>query len=234
MSTLCMEQHYLLHSFFQKSTWIFAEKYKYIINFPVTNIKNENNCIVLQNYPVPSSEFARKTWKLLKPDLDGYTSVALYPSVNINQLSLLQSFEKLHYFPLISCFCCHRRTQIAKASQPPAGSMPSSHPIGLGQVGGKSSICPVLLCWHGSAKQLPHASELDHRRGRAGSPGGCQPRAGLPLAAARSKPQTGGMQNRARAAHFFLLGWFQSPLHSPEVLSWLGDTFCMWTVLVCV
>lgn len=48
MLTLRMKQCYLLRTSFQKSTWIFVEKYKYTINFPVTNIKNENNCFVLK------------------------------------------------------------------------------------------------------------------------------------------------------------------------------------------
>lgn len=86
MSTLCMKQHYLLHTFFQRSTWIFAEKYKCIINYPVTNIKSENNCFVLKNYPLPTNEFERKTSKSLKLDLDWYTSVVFCPRVNVHRL----------------------------------------------------------------------------------------------------------------------------------------------------
>lgn len=83
MSTLRMKQCYLLHTFFQKSTWIFAEKYKYTINFPVTNIKNENNCFVLRNYTLPNNTFGRKTSK--SPELvhlDWYTSTAFSPRVS--------------------------------------------------------------------------------------------------------------------------------------------------------
>ena len=95
-------------------------------------------------------------------------------------------------------------------------SMSGSHPTGVEQVIGKSNIYLTLLCWHSSVKQLPHASDLDHQRGRAASPEGCRPRAVLPLAAVSSKPQTEGMWNWARAAHFFLLVWFQNPLLSPQ------------------
>lgn len=73
MPTLRMKQHYLLHTFFQRSTWIFAEKYKYIINFRITDVKNENNCFVLKNYPLPANEFERKISKSLKLDCDWYT-----------------------------------------------------------------------------------------------------------------------------------------------------------------
>lgn len=74
MSTQCMKQHYLLLTFFQRSTWILAEKVQYIIDFLATNVENENNCFVLKNYPLPTNEFERKTSKSLKLDLDWYTS----------------------------------------------------------------------------------------------------------------------------------------------------------------
>lgn len=211
MSTLCMKQRYLLHTFFQKSTWIFAEKYKYIINFPVTNIKNENNCFVLKNYTVPNNEFGRKTSKLLKLELDWYTSIAFCPRVNVNHLRLCKS-EKLHYFPLILCFCPHRHTQTPKVSLSSVDSVPGSHPTGLGQVIGKSNIYLTLLRWCSNVKQVPHASDLDHRRGRAACPGRCQPRAGLPLAVVRSKPRTEDMRNWARAVLFFSFSLVSKPL----------------------
>lgn len=118
-------------------------------------------------------------------------------------------------------------------------NMPGSHPTGLGQVIGKPNIYLTLPCWHSSRKQLPRASDLDHQRGRAACPGGCQPRAWLPSAAVRSKPQTQGMRNWERAAHFFfLLVWFQNPLLCSQVrwqvLRWLNDTFCIWMVLLCI
>lgn len=114
-------------------------------------------------------------------------------------------------------------------------SMPGSQPTGLGQVIGKSNTYLTLLCWCRSVKQLPHATDLAHRRGRAACPGGCQPRVGLPLAAVRSKPQTEAMRNWVKA-HFSLLVRFQNPSLSPQVrwqvLRWLSDTFCTWTVLL--
>lgn len=97
MLTLRMKQCYLLRTSFQKSTWIFVEKYKYTINFPVTNIKNENNCFVLKNYKLPNNEFGRKTSELLILHLDWYTSTTFCPRVTVNQLKSPRS-EKLHSF----------------------------------------------------------------------------------------------------------------------------------------
>lgn len=59
---------------------------QYIINFPVTNVKNESNCFVLKNYPLPNNEFERKTAKSLKLGLDWYASVEFCPRVNVHHL----------------------------------------------------------------------------------------------------------------------------------------------------
>lgn len=95
MLTLHMKQCYLLHTSFQKSTWIFVEKYKYTINFPVTNIKKENNCFVLKNYTLPKNEYGKKPSELLILHLDWHTSTTFCPRVTVNQLKSPRS-EKLH------------------------------------------------------------------------------------------------------------------------------------------
>lgn len=100
---------------------------QYIINFPVTNIKNENNCFVLKNYPLPTNEFEKNHQNHLNWILTDMLRLNFVPGLTSTIFRLFRSDEKINFYS-------HHCIQLPKISQSIEFSMPGSQMTGLEQV----------------------------------------------------------------------------------------------------